>query len=51
MYEYMYVKAAPGPRNVHQATQMNLWICLKKDTFILLSKQCLNFTCSHTIHK
>ena len=38
-----------GTQNVHQATQIHLRVCLNKDTDILLSKQCLNFTCDSQI--
>ena len=29
------LKAAPWAQNVHQARQIYLWVCLKKDTYIL----------------
>ena len=32
-------------QNMHQATQIYLWVCLKKDIYILLSKKYLTFTC------
>ena len=43
--EYLQIKGFAMETNVQQATQIYLWVSLKKDTYTLLSEHCLNFTC------
>ena len=41
---YLQIEGCSMGTNVHQATQIHLWVCSKKETYIFLLKQCLSFT-------